>query len=112
MLRINETKLDVSFPDAQFHIGGYQYPPFRRERGKSGGEKMIFIREGLIAKRLYAYEDSTSETICSEDIISKKKWCITFAYRSPYNSNKDGFFKELNKSLTNIERKYEDTLVV
>ena len=61
---------------------------------------------------MYAYEDSTSETICLEDIISKKKWCITFAYRSPYNSNKDGFFKELNKSLTNIRRKYEDTLVV
>ena len=73
---------------------------------------MIFIREGLIAKRLYAYEDSTYETICLEDIISKKKWCITFAYRSPYNSNKDGFFKELNKSLTNIRRKYEDTLAV
>ena len=27
---------------------------------------------------------------------------VTFAYRPPYNSNKDGFFKELNKSLSNI----------
>ena len=55
---------------------------------------MIFIREGLLAKRLYAYEDNTSETICLEVTISKKKWCITFAYRPPYNSNKDGFFNE------------------
>ena len=55
---------------------------------------MIFIREGLIAKRSYAYEDNTSKTICLEVTISKKKWCITFAYRPPYNSNKDGFFNE------------------
>ena len=44
--------------------------------------------------------------------ISKKKWCITFAYRPPYNSNKDGFFKELNKSLSIIARKYENVLLV
>ena len=73
---------------------------------------MIFIREGLIAKRLYAYEDSTSETICLEVTISKKKWCVTFAYRPPCNNNKDGFLKELNKFLSNVTRKYENVLVV
>ena len=74
--------------------------------------KMIFIREGLIAKRLYLYGDNTSETIYLEVTISKKKWCIIFAYRPPYNSNKDGFFKDLNKSLSNIARKYENVLLV
>ena len=73
---------------------------------------MIFIREGLIAKRLYSYEDITSETICLEVTISKNKWCITFAYKPPYNSNKDSFFTELNKSLSNIARKYENALLV
>ena len=66
---------------------------------------MIFIREGLLAKRLYAYEDNTSETICLEVTISKKKWCITFTYRPPYNSNKDGFFQELHTFLNNITKK-------
>ena len=73
---------------------------------------MIFIREGLIAKRLYAYEDSTSETICLEVTISKKKWWVTFAYRPPCNNNKDGFLKGLNKFLSNVTRKYENVLVV
>ena len=73
---------------------------------------MIFIREGLIAKRLYAYEDNTSEIICLEVTISKKKRCISFAYRPPYNSNKNSFFKELNKSLSNIARKYENVLLI
>ena len=37
LLCIDETKLDASFPNAQFHIEGYQYPPFRRDRGENGG---------------------------------------------------------------------------
>ena len=47
MLCIDETKLDATFPHAQFHIEGYQYSQFRRDRDKNGGVKMIFIREGL-----------------------------------------------------------------
>ena len=88
-----------------------QYPPFRQDRDKNGGGKMVFIREGLIAKRLYTYED-TSETISLEVTISKKEWCVTFAYRPSYNSNKGDFFKELNEFLSNITRKYENVLVV
>ena len=33
-------------------------------------------------------------------------------YGPPYNSNTNGFFKELNKSLSNITRKYENVLAV
>ena len=47
-----------------------------------------------------------------EVTISKKNWCITFAFRPPHNSNKDGFFKEFNKSISNIARKYENVLLV
>ena len=47
-----------------------------------------------------------------EVTISKKNWCVTFADRPPYNSNKGSFFKELNKSLGNITRKYENVPVV
>ena len=65
-----------------------------------------------MAKRLYLYGNNTSETIYLEVTISKKKWCIIFAYRPPYNSNKDGFFKDLNKSLSKIARKYENVLLV
>ena len=36
----------------------------------------------------------------------KKKWCVTFAYRPPCNSNKDGFLKEFN----NITRKYDNVV--
>ena len=73
---------------------------------KNGVSEMIFIRECLIAKRLYAYKDSLKCT------MSKNKWCVTFAYIQWYNNNKDRIFKEINKSLINITRKYENVQVV
>ena len=38
-LCFDETKLDAYFPNAQLHIAGYQFPQFRRDRNKHGGEK-------------------------------------------------------------------------
>ena len=87
VLCIDETKLDESFPDAQFHIDSYQYPAFRKDHNKNDGRKIVYIKEGLIAKRNLEYENINIETICIETSISKRKGCLTFAYRSPYNNN-------------------------
>ena len=70
---VDETKLDSSYPDSQFHIDGYQFPPFRKDRNKYGGGKIVYVREGFIAKRLANLEGNTSGTICFEVTISKKK---------------------------------------
>ena len=92
ILCVDEMKLDSSYPNAQFHIDGYQFPPFRKDRHKYGGGKMVYTRDGIIAKRLENLEGKHSETICLELTVSKKKWCITFAYRPPSNDNKAIFF--------------------
>ena len=60
---IDETKIDPSFPDAQFHIDGYQFPPFHRSQNKNGGGKFLFVRECIIAKRTKKLGGKTSETI-------------------------------------------------
>ena len=63
VLCIDETKLDESLPDAQFHIEGYQYPAFRKDRKKNGGGKIVYVQKGLIAKRILEYENMNIETI-------------------------------------------------
>ena len=69
--------------------------------GDNHGEgKMVFIREGLITKRLENLEIKISETICLELTVSNKKWFILFAYRSPQENNKYVFFNELNETLS------------
>ena len=39
ILCVDKTKLDASFPDHQFKISGYQFPPVRRDRNSKGGGK-------------------------------------------------------------------------
>ena len=41
---ISETKLDSSFPSAQFHIGDYEIRN-RRARDKSGGRLIEFVKK-------------------------------------------------------------------
>ena len=47
ILCIDETKLNESFADAQFHIEVYQYPAFRKDRNKNGSGKIAYVKEGL-----------------------------------------------------------------
>ena len=60
ILCVDKTKLDSSYPDAQFQINDYQFPPFRRDRNKYGGGKIVFIRQGLITRRLTKFETKVS----------------------------------------------------
>ena len=55
VLCTDETKPDESLPDAQFHIEGYKYSAFRKYHGKNGGGKIVYVKEGLIAKRILEY---------------------------------------------------------
>ena len=69
---ISETKLDSSFPSAQFHIGDYEIRN-RRDRNKSGGGLTEFVEKGIITKRPEDLETNLSETIGTEITISKKR---------------------------------------
>ena len=48
---ITESKLDGSFPPAQFTIEGYNLP-FRKDLDKNGGGVLIFVREDLACKEI------------------------------------------------------------
>ena len=73
ILCVDETKLDASFPDHQFKISGYQFPPLRRDRNSKGGGKIVFVCEEFNVKQMKNFETENAETICLELIIAKKK---------------------------------------
>ena len=87
IIGIDETKLDSSLPTAQLHLPDYQFPSFRKDRNSSGGGKIVYIRNGIIAKRLTVYETQNTECICVEITIKKRKWANIFTYRPPNNNN-------------------------
>ena len=69
------------------------------------------VRQGLITRRLRKFETKVSETICFEMIISKKKWCILFAYRPPQN-NRRTFFKKISLLLSTMVNEYDNIMLV
>ena len=48
ILMISETKLDDSFPEAQFYIEGFR-APFRLDRNKHGGGILLYVRNNIDA---------------------------------------------------------------
>ena len=107
---IDETKLDDSFPDHQVKIDGYQFFPFRKDRNKFWGEKIVYVKDGLIVKGLNGFETNIPETVSLELTISNKKWLI-FAYRPPIESNKFTFFNEVSNTFNKAVNKYDNILV-
>ena len=108
---ISESKLDESFPSAQFNINSYEIRN-RRDRDKNGGGLIEFVRKGFITKRLKDYETQISETICSEFTISKRKWICFSVYRPPSYNNLIIFFEELTKSVCKALNKYDNIIVM
>ena len=51
ILVITETKLDNTFPNAQFLVPGFS-KPFRRDRNRKGDGVMIYVRENIPSKLL------------------------------------------------------------
>ena len=72
----------------------------------------MFIRQDLITRRLPKFNTKVSETIFVELTISKKKWCILFAYRPPQNNNLKTFSEEINLPLSTIVNKHDNIMLI
>ena len=96
-LILSKTKIDESFPTAQFNVEGYEIRA-RRDRDKYGGGQIEFIRRDLICKRLRVNKPKHSECLCSELTFTNKKWICFSIYRPPESSNLSTFFEELTTS--------------
>ena len=116
ILCIDETKLSPEIPTSRVHINGYQFPPHRRDRPQKSsnsfaGGKIVYIKDGLITKRLTDFETITAETICIEFSLKTKKWFIMFGYR-PESIDRNIFFQEVNLALSKAMNKYENIIFI
>ena len=81
ILLISETKIDSSFPIAQFKIEGYT--TYRLDRNAKGGGILLYIREDIPSTLLNS--DMSIESFSVEINIRKKKWLLVCTY----NPNKN-----------------------
>ena len=80
---ISETKIDGSYPDAQFAIPGYT-PPYRSDRKKGGGGILAYLSSNVICKRLKVPRCyKTIESVVLEIKLKDRQVIVAGLYRFP-----------------------------
>ena len=78
ILLVSETKINASFPSAQFKMHCYT-SPYRLDRTSNGGCLLLYIREDIPSKLLdtaNVINDINCESLFVEINLSKSKWLI------------------------------------
>ena len=108
ILLISETKLDDSFPSAQFLLDGFT-KPYRLDRCSNGGGILLYIRDDIPARLLS--NSNKTETIFVEINFRKKKWLICASY-NPHKGNISNHLHHLSKGLDNYIGNYDNILLL
>ena len=98
ILVLAETKIDASFPNAQFRIDGFS-APFTLDRNRFGGGVLIYVREDIPCKQLTKHIlPDDIEGIFVEINLRKTKWLLFGGYRPP-RQQAEYFLKHVNYAL-------------
>ncbi|CAG2251654.1 unnamed protein product [Mytilus edulis] len=109
MLFIAETKIDSSFPDAQFRVNDYHL--WRADRNQNGGGLVAYARSDLVCDRKCNLEFNSVESICVDLFVNNRKWLITGLYRPPSMSNSE-FIKDFIDTFDKASTKYDYILML
>ena len=83
ILIIAETKLDTSFPTAQFLMPGF-HKPFRLDVTTSSGGLLAYVKRSLPGRELEAYKlQFNIQPIPFEINLEKGKWLFIGIYKPP-----------------------------
>ena len=110
ILMVSETKLDSSFPQAQFRIEGY-VPQFRYDRNSHGGDILLFIREDIATKIISITPLKDFEGIFVELNFRKKKVLLCCSY-NPHKNLISNHLNILGKILDTQMKIYDNFLIV
>ena len=105
ILGIAESKLDNSFPNAQFHIDGYRL--FRRDRDEHGGGIMVYIiRSDIPCRRLPEFEIASVKLLTIEVLPqSNNKWLFINGYTLP-KITRGTFTDEMTELLDKVHTRF------
>ena len=77
ILLVTETKLDSSFPSAQFHMHEYT-TTYRPDRNANGGRLLFCVGEDIPFKKIDNVDfDAGLEAMFIENNIRETKWLIS-----------------------------------
>ena len=104
-----ETKLDGSFPCAQFILDGY-HTPYRLDVNSKNGGLLVYVKSSIPSRSLSCNEDCNSiQAIPFEINLRKKKWLVISIYRPP-SQNSEYFLNSLTKIIDYFADTYDNYL--
>ena len=109
ILGIAETKLDDTFPNAQFHIDGYRL--FRKDRNQHGGGLLAYVRADIPCRQIRMLETKSTESVTLELQLNKTKCLIVVAYKPP-NVTSHAFTLDMTNLLDRATRDYSDIWII
>ncbi len=109
ILGISETKLDHTFPNAQFNIDGYRL--FRKDRNQHGGGLLAYMRADIPCRQIRTLETKSTESVTLELQLNKTKCVIVVAYKPP-NVTNHAFTLDMTNLLDRATRDYSDIWII
>ena len=105
---VSETKIDYTFPLAQFCVEGYS-TSYRLDRTCKGGDLLLYVRDDIPSKqiKLKFIGNEAFEVFLVEINLRKKKWLLCCSY----NPDKNKILPHLHvisKVLGDLSKKYNN----
>ena len=105
---ISETKLDDSFPAAQFLLHGFS-APYRLDRNSKGCGILLYIRENIPSRLLNSKFKAGIETISVEINLRKRKWFLNCSY-NPNKNLISNHLECLNRIMDEFSKNYDNVI--
>ena len=111
ILCIAETKLDYSFPNAQFKLDGF-CTPYRLEKSSSSGGILTYVRSNMPSRLLTSFVIPESiQALAIEVNLRKEKWLVLPIYRPP-DQNLKFFMENISSLLDHYASAFSNILIL
>ena len=112
ILAIAETKLDSSFPSAQFLVHGYR-TPYRKDGSKHGGGLLGYVKEDISCCQLTNQSPvhNLFDIIAVELNFWRQTWLLIAVYKSPSVSD-TALFEQMSNVIDYYLQKYQTIVLI
>ena len=111
LLMISKTKLNSSFPIAEFYRKSYS-KPYILDKTSKGGGIILYVREDIPSKSINSScIDHDKEYFLVELNLRKQKWLIICNY-NPHKTMIKGYLEYISKEIYSLSSKHDNFLLL
>ena len=111
ILTIAETKIDSSFPTAQFRLANY-HTPYRLDISNKSGGILVYIKSNIPTRQLNCGNLCKSiQAVPFEINLRKEKWLVISIYRPP-SQNSEFFLNSLTSIIDHFTKLFDNYIII